>query len=232
MTPRCRAPVGLRMGLSICLFFGALAMAALCPRAMGQALEEDPSLRPQQTGPPVSAPFKLQVSETRFLPPAMYGQWSVTATLIASDMGDALSPVAHDIWLLARDGDQVTLSNPVTGAFASVSVDRVQGQTATFHHGVVLRPGRRTLIERPTVTVAGDRLYGETTHEYRLLRNGVVERVYHARFRIEAERLSPARAQWQAVPQTPAFEIEDIQRDPAAPAKSPVTSPDRRLYVR
>ncbi|MBK8190176.1 MAG: hypothetical protein IPK79_06960 [Vampirovibrionales bacterium] len=224
--------------------WGLLAFTYCLSPAMSwsQALEMDPGLttagavtvKTVKTPSRASAaPFKLEARQSNFLPPAMYGQWSVTATLISADFDAGLSPVAHDIWLLERDGDSVTLTNPATGATASVSVDLVQGDTATFHHTVALSGGRRYLLERPTVTVSGDRLYGETVHEYTIFQRfgGGAPRMYHARFRIEAERLAPARAQWPQNPVAPTFEIEDIQPAPPAPARKPATQ-DSRLYVR
>lgn len=176
-------------------------------------------------------PLQASITKSRFLPKDMYGRWSVTATLIRTNLPQPLTNVVHDIWNLTKDGEMVFISNPVSGAEASISVDKVVGQTATFHHQVVIRPGKEVMIEQPTVTVAGSRLFGKTQHTFLKIRDGQVVRRYIALFDIEAKRLGEDTARLQPEQSGPLeFEIADIQdeRQPASNIKS--TTANSSLY--
>jgi len=168
--------------------------------------------------PTTRAPLLGSVQEVRALPPAMVGLWHVTATLLSTNMPrERTSPVVEDIWGLsveslsrvreaaARDGgglmsglvsgpsEQVYITNPHTGARASVDVTEVinapQGDTATFIHRQEAAGGRMMVIEKPTVTVQGDRLFGENIQTYLKQVDGRWVPQYIARFRIDAVRL-------------------------------------------
>lgn len=217
------------------MYFTAVAVACvwvLPSLSWAQALEIDPTIgntqqaqpvEGQQTAQPVDKrqPIKLSVTESFVLPPDMYGQWSVVATLVKTNLPGQQKRRVYDIWQLSEAGNQVSLSNPNTGAFATITVDDVEGNTASFHHRVVMKPGRQFLVERPTVTVVGDRMRGTTTHTYvHTSRNGQVERVYHALFKIEAARLAQNRVEFANPNPALDLQIEDIQPgvEPSSPA--------------
>src|SRR6478609_4856215 len=61
-------------------------------------------------------PITVTVSKTLYLPPDMYGQWSVTGEMLDSNAPEQFSSKLSDIWILEREGDQVIVSNPATGA--------------------------------------------------------------------------------------------------------------------
>jgi len=182
---------------------------------------------------PEQPPIELKIVETRYLPAAMYGQWSVTATLIDTNLPGGMAPVVHDIWNLFSTDSQVFITNPTTGAEASINVDRVVGNTATFHHQVVLKPGKRILIEQPTVTVDGDTLTGSTRHTFLGLKDGRVEQQYFALFKINAEKLGDNNARFKAQnnPGNLEFEIEDVQVQ-RVPTVNDQTTVNSSLYQR
>ena len=108
----------------------------------------------------------------------------------------------------------MSLSNPNTGALATITVDQVRGNTATFNHKAVLRAGREYLVERPTLTVEGNRMHGTTTHQYVSMRNCQVVGLMSSLYAIEAERLGNARTVIGGNPT--GFVIEEIQTEPAS----------------
>jgi hypothetical protein len=234
-----RRGVGLRImlaGLGVVLGMGVTGWAP----GIAQELEWDPIARPNgvQPAPPVKAdspvkadkPFQLSVSESRFLPPDMYGQWSVRATLIRTNMPvEDISEVVYDIWLLENVGDTVSISNPATGAQASISVDEVNGNTAKFHRKVV-SPGR-VFIEQPTVTVDGDVMLGRTVHRYIRIKNSGKTLTWFAEFDIRAERLHDGRVKMGKDVGELQFEIEDIQDGPPV-KKLPAETVDSTMYAR
>jgi hypothetical protein len=159
-----------------------------------------------------SAPLQAGVEVSQYLPPEMYGQWSVRATLIESNQPDLFSKVVNDIWNLERVDEVVIVSNPVTGASAAINVDSVKGNTATFHRWVNVSPKKR-FVETPTVTVKGDRLSGVTVDQIQLISQGKLVQSYYGTYLLEATRVSGARVQFgEKDPNAPVeFEIEEIK---------------------
>ncbi len=197
-----------------------------------QSLDTDPTVGKPAAAPtttvaaPTQKPFKLRATESYTLPPDMYGQWTVIATLLKSNMPQAINQRIYDIWQLNQASDKVSLSNPNTGAFATITVDDVEGNTATFHHKVVMKPGRQYLVERPTVSVNGNNMVGTTTHSYIITdRNGQVKHVYTALFRINAQRLSKSRVAFGSM-NGPDLEIEDVQPVNGSIQTQPKVSPE------
>jgi hypothetical protein len=170
--------------------------------------------------------FQLGVSTTQYLPPPMYGTWQVKATLISSNYPQFFPPTSEDIWTLAQDGQTVTLTNPSTGAFATIDVTEVKGNLARFSHRVTMGRNRQ-FEENPSVTVMDDRLFGQTRNRLLVSRKGQVAQTYVAEYRLEATRIGGSRIQFGQPPQTdyPEFDIEPIQKAPAKPLRYPFQKP-------
>lgn len=170
---------------------GALMGIFLIPQLSGVACaqEEDDDAGPART-------IKAGVSKSLYLPEEMYGYWSVTGTLLESNSPTSFNRIMHNIWVLEQVGDSVVITNPISGASASVNVEKVEGQTATFHHTVMLKSGR-VFFEMPTVTVNGDQMFGVIVNEFRYLKNGKVSQSYYAKYRLEARRIGGEKIRFQ-----------------------------------
>jgi hypothetical protein len=156
-------------------------------------------------------PLSITVTKTLYLPPAMYGQWSVVSTLMEAN-ADFFNPIINEIWILKREGDDVVLENPANGAKAAVSVDRVDGNTAVFHR--IVPVGKNKIYsENPTVTISDDTLTGHIVNRVQYLKNGRVAREYYSVYRLDAKRISGARIRFRPEDATavPEFEIESVQ---------------------
>lgn len=158
-------------------------------------------------------PLSATISKTLYLPPAMYGQWSIVGTLIESNARERFSPVVNDTWILQREGNQVTISNPANGASATVSVDKVEGDQATFHR--IVPDGRNRLYqETPTITVKDDTLVGQCLNQISYVREGEIQKEYYGLYRLEATRISGPRVRFK--PETefedPDIQIEEVHR--------------------
>jgi len=156
-------------------------------------------------------PLTATVTHTLYLPPAMYGQWTVTGTLMETNAPDLFSPTVSDIWLLERAGNQVTVTNPVNGAFAAINVDKTEGDEATFHRSGTA--GRHAIFQEiPTITVHGDRFSGQSLNKVQTIRDGQVTHEVYGVYHLEATRISAARTRFhpEAEQQHPDFQIEEV----------------------
>jgi hypothetical protein len=184
--------------------------------ASGQpaAKKVQPAKQPDSgsAGSVMGKPLSATISKTLYLPPDMYGQWSVTGTLQETNAQEFFSPVVNDIWVLERVGNQVMISNPANGASAAVSVDRVEGNQATFHRqGPAGR--NRFFQEIPTISVSGDVLVGRSVNKIQYIKNGQVSREYYAVYGLQATRIGAARTLFKPEEawQEPDIEIEEIR---------------------
>lgn len=95
------------------------------------------------------------------LPQELYGTWSVTSVVIESNQSDYFRGKVSDIWTLQKNQKKITLTNPSTGATASITVDEVQGKTATFTR--TADNGKEKEYEQVKITVDKDRFWGSDT---------------------------------------------------------------------
>jgi hypothetical protein len=169
---------------------------------------QSPSPRPK----PQMVPLEATIIHSQYLPPEMYGQWTLTATLMESNTPNFFNPVIHEIWMLEQTGETVTISNPSTGASASITVDKVQGNTATFHRAQMSPRRNERVIEIPTVTVEGDHLRGTTINQVEIYKNGKLAQSFYAKYALTAERINNSRVRFGQTAAPPVFEIEKIRR--------------------
>ena len=66
------------------------------------------------------------------VPKALYGSWRVVAKLRETNNYSTFKPQSVDMWTLSRVGNQVTLSNPFSGANATISIKTVMGNLIVF----------------------------------------------------------------------------------------------------
>ena len=78
-----------------------------------------------------SEPLQAGVSIDR-IPEVLYGSWRVVAKIDKQKGDTYFKPIAIDFWNLSRQGNVINLTNPFTGASASVKVDYVEGNMIRF----------------------------------------------------------------------------------------------------
>ncbi|MDD3593625.1 MAG: hypothetical protein PHX18_03255 [Candidatus Gastranaerophilales bacterium] len=101
------------------------------------------------------------VSKLQELPKAMYGIWKVEGTLLETNTPDVYLQTTSDIWVLSQSGPIVTISNPKNGATASITINEVINNTATFSRQISGYNRKET--EQVTITVNGDIFTGTDT---------------------------------------------------------------------
>lgn len=72
------------------------------------------------------------VSLVNEVPSALIGTWRVSAKLKTTDSPANFKQTGIDIWNLSREDDVINLSNPFTGASASINVSYVKKNSVKF----------------------------------------------------------------------------------------------------
>jgi len=158
--------------------------------------------------------LKATISQSQNLPPAMYGTWSIQATVTATTAPPWLfTPSTSEVWTLVKDNGVVVLKNVSTQASASIHVDKVQGNTATFHHEARIPSRRMRIIETPTVTVSSNSLTGVNRQTLFFYRDDKLAETYTLDIQIQGTRLSGAAVQFGDADDRPApkFQVEPMR---------------------
>lgn len=105
--------------------------------------------------------FKAGVSLERQVPSSLMGTWRVAAALKSTDSPQTFKNVSVDIWNLSRTNDVISLSNPFTGASASINVSYVNKNTIKFTK--VGDYDTQKLIDSVEITISGDTFTGKNS---------------------------------------------------------------------
>ena len=76
--------------------------------------------------------LKTGISIVEQVPGNFYGTWRVIAKLDETTNSQKFKPTSVDLWNLSREGDVINLSNPFTGANASITVSYVGDNVIKF----------------------------------------------------------------------------------------------------
>jgi hypothetical protein len=192
------------------LFLKGVLLAACLWVVLPCALSQVPSFDDDN-----GTTFRLNASKSKNLPPAMYGTWSIHATVLESNAPyGTYQPSSSELWMLDKEDGVITLRNIITNAVASISVDRVVGNTATFHHVANVPDRGMRIVEMPTLTVSGDHLSGMNEQTVVFYRGGQFAAAYNLKIQIEGTRLAGAKVTFsdtQTQNPVPRFEVAPLQ---------------------
>lgn len=105
--------------------------------------------------------LKAGVSLEKQVPNTLMGTWRVAAALKDTDSPRNFKQTSVDIWNLSRTNDVINLSNPFTGASASITVNYVNKNTIKFTK--VGDYNNQKLTDSVEITITGDSFTGKNT---------------------------------------------------------------------
>lgn len=114
--------------------------------------------------------LKGTVSLAKDLPQEFYGTWTVISVLVETNNPELFRQKSSDIWTFSRAGDMITLTNPINGASASITVTEVHDKTASFTR--IKKEPDFFETETAQITVDGDDFYGTDTIIMKHFKNG------------------------------------------------------------
>lgn len=137
-----------------------------------------------------TSPVKVlsgNVSVNKELPEGFYGEWKVASETIETNNPEHWGEIGLDHWILDRIGKTVTLSNPKTGATASITVTEVVGNRATFTRQKFST--NKTTTETVTVTIDGDKFSGTDTQIVKYLIGNEIYKTDVVKYRVVGQKI-------------------------------------------
>lgn len=103
--------------------------------------------------------LKAGVSMIDKVPKSFFGTWRVVSKLADTNSAQTFKPQSVDLWNLSRENDVLYLSNPFSGANASISIELAEGNLIRFKR-------RGNYDTRVLTDTVGIRLNGNTFSGY------------------------------------------------------------------
>lgn len=130
------------------------------------------------------------VSITDSVPEGFFGSWKVVSIRSKTTNPEEFGPTGVDIWNLSRSGDVIILSNPVSGAKASMLVSEVTGSTVRFKKTSYDKDEES--IETPILTLEDDNFYGIDKIVVKIYKNGKFVKEDSVEYKVRATKMSGA----------------------------------------
>lgn len=140
--------------------------------------------------PNYSEPMTISggVSMTDRVPKGFFGSWKVMAVRIQTTNMDMFAPYSVEIWNLSKEDDVITLTNPISGASASIKVKDATTDTFTFQR--VTGDNKETVTETAKLTLNGDSFIGCDTMVVRYYKNGNNVKTENVAYKLKAYKIS------------------------------------------
>ncbi|MDR1167930.1 MAG: hypothetical protein LBK53_03435 [Heliobacteriaceae bacterium] len=132
--------------------------------------------------------LKTGISIVDQVPDSFYGMWRVTARLADTSSPQTFKPTSVDLWNLSRAGDVINLSNPFTGASASITVSSVNNNIIRFSK--TGNYDNKRLTDTVEIKLDGERFTGVNGFTLETLSGGVVIKKETAVYHLKGERIS------------------------------------------
>jgi len=128
------------------------------------------------------------VSMSDRVPDGFFGNWKVMAVRANASNFEMFAPYSVEIWNLTKQNDVITLTNPVSGASASITVKDATTDTFTFQR--VTGDGKETVTETAKLVLRGDNFIGTDTMAVRYYKNGNLVRTENVEYQLKAYKIS------------------------------------------
>lgn len=98
------------------------------------------------------------VSMSDRIPQGFFGTWKIQSTIKESSNSKMFNNITTDFWNLSKTGDVITLTNPISGAEASLTIQDVKNNQIKFTH--ISENKNAKMTETPTLTLNGENFFG------------------------------------------------------------------------
>ena len=132
------------------------------------------------------------VSMSDVVPTDLYGTWKVDSVCTRSTNKNLFESYSTDIWTLSRNGETVTLMNPISGARADVDVREVKGRSVKFEKRSFYTDEES--VETPILNVQGDNFTGVDRISIKRYKEGKLIREDYVEYKVRGTKISGASA--------------------------------------
>ncbi len=122
------------------------------------------------------------------VPKGFFGTWKVTSVQTYTNNPMLFTERSTDYWNLSKEDDVITLSNPVSGAIASVTVKEVKNNQITFTRRKT--ESNENVTETPTLTLNGENFSGTDRIVIEKYKYGELISTDIVEYRIDAVKVS------------------------------------------
>lgn len=128
------------------------------------------------------------ISASDRVPVGFFGTWKVVAVRTNTTNTDMFAPSSVEIWNLSKQNDVITLTNPISGASASITVKDATSDTFTFQR--VTGDGEETVTETAKLILNGTNFTGSDTMVVRTRKKGMPEKIENVKYTLKAYKVS------------------------------------------
>jgi hypothetical protein len=138
--------------------------------------------------PAISVVISGNVTMNDKVPNEFFGNWKVVSLCTKSTNKEYYGATGLDIWTLKRSGNTITLTNPLSGASADVTVNDVKGKTVKFEK-ISYHPEEES-IETPILTLQGDNFIGVDKIIIKTFQDGKLIKEDYVEYKIKGTKIS------------------------------------------
>lgn len=128
------------------------------------------------------------ISASDRVPTGFFGNWKVMAVRVQTSNMEMFAPYSVEMWNLSKNNDVITLTNPVSGASASITVKDATSDTFTFQR--VTGDKNETVTETAKLTLKDDNFVGIDTMVVRTYKNGMLVKTENVEYKLKAAKIS------------------------------------------
>lgn len=132
------------------------------------------------------------VSLSNQVPKGFFGSWRVVSVQSYTNNQKIFTGTSSDYWNLSKTDDVITLTNPVSGAQASVTVEEVNGNQIKFVRKSSSKSEK--VVETPTLTLDGENFYGTDRIVIEKFKYGELVRTDIVEYKIKGTKISGSSA--------------------------------------
>ena len=122
------------------------------------------------------------------VPKGFFGDWRVVSVCTKTTDKELFGSKSLDIWTLSRNGEIITLMNPLSGARADITVNDVKGSTVKFQKHNYM-PDEES-IETPILTLNGDNFTGTDKIIIKTFQNGKLIKEDYVEYQVKGSKMS------------------------------------------
>ena len=128
------------------------------------------------------------ISMTDQVPTQFFGTWKITSTINNTSNRKIFNEKTTDIWNLAKVNDVIILTNPISGAQTTLTIQDVKNYQIKFTHTSQNKIGKMT--ETPNLILDGENFYGTDKIVLEKFKNGEKISEDYVVYNITAQKIS------------------------------------------